>query len=66
MLEETRDTITVPASFMLRVLASINNIQSGINHLCTSIYCNQEFTNFTSVVITLLMLSIFNVSDHLH
>ncbi|KAL4233161.1 DDB1- and CUL4-associated factor 6 [Mactra antiquata] len=29
MLEETRDTITVPAIFMLRVLASVNNIQSG-------------------------------------
>jgi len=29
MLEETRDTITVPASFMLRVLASINRIRSG-------------------------------------
>ncbi|XP_052244031.1 DDB1- and CUL4-associated factor 6-like isoform X1 [Dreissena polymorpha] len=29
MLEETRDTITVPASFMLRVLASINSIRSG-------------------------------------
>ncbi|XP_053398100.1 DDB1- and CUL4-associated factor 6-like [Mercenaria mercenaria] len=29
MLEETRDTITVPAAFMLRVLASINSIRSG-------------------------------------
>ncbi|XP_064628724.1 DDB1- and CUL4-associated factor 6-like isoform X2 [Lineus longissimus] len=29
MLEETRDTITVPASFMLRMLASLNNIRTG-------------------------------------
>ncbi|XP_021359430.1 collagen alpha-2(I) chain-like isoform X2 [Mizuhopecten yessoensis] len=29
MLEETRDTITVPAAFMLRVLASLNQIRSG-------------------------------------
>ncbi|XP_074646680.1 DDB1- and CUL4-associated factor 6-like [Tubulanus polymorphus] len=29
MLEETRDTITVPASFMLRMLASLNHIRSG-------------------------------------
>ena len=29
MLEETRDTITVPASFMLRMLASLNNIRAG-------------------------------------
>ena len=29
MLEETRDTITVPAAFMLRVLASLNHIRSG-------------------------------------
>uniref|UniRef100_A0A8C5P6U1 DDB1 and CUL4 associated factor 6 n=1 Tax=Leptobrachium leishanense TaxID=445787 RepID=A0A8C5P6U1_9ANUR len=28
MLEETRNTITVPASFMLRMLASINNIRA--------------------------------------
>ncbi|XP_019639282.1 PREDICTED: DDB1- and CUL4-associated factor 6-like [Branchiostoma belcheri] len=28
MLEETRDTITVPASFMLRMLASLNHIRS--------------------------------------
>uniref|UniRef100_A0A8C6PTS6 DDB1 and CUL4 associated factor 6 n=1 Tax=Nothobranchius furzeri TaxID=105023 RepID=A0A8C6PTS6_NOTFU len=28
MLEETRNTITVPASFMLRMLASINHIRS--------------------------------------
>ncbi|XP_053733192.1 DDB1- and CUL4-associated factor 6 isoform X1 [Synchiropus splendidus] len=28
MLEETRNTITVPASFMLRMLASLNNIRS--------------------------------------
>ena len=31
MLEETRDTITVPASFMLRMLASLNNIRAGMN-----------------------------------
>lgn len=29
MLDETRDTITVPAAFMLRVLASLNQIRSG-------------------------------------
>ncbi|XP_078742005.1 DDB1- and CUL4-associated factor 6-like [Lampetra fluviatilis] len=28
MLEETRNTITVPASFMLRMLASLNHIRS--------------------------------------
>ncbi|KAK3608451.1 hypothetical protein CHS0354_035454 [Potamilus streckersoni] len=28
MLDETRDTITVPAAFMLRVLASLNHIRS--------------------------------------
>ncbi|KAK6170174.1 hypothetical protein SNE40_018634 [Patella caerulea] len=31
MLEETRDTITVPAAFMLRVLASLNQIRAGRN-----------------------------------
>ncbi|XP_019379453.1 PREDICTED: DDB1- and CUL4-associated factor 6, partial [Gavialis gangeticus] len=29
MLEETRNTITVPASFMLRMLASLNHIRAG-------------------------------------
>ena len=33
MLEETRDTITVPASFMLRMLASLNNIRAGKSSL---------------------------------
>ncbi|KAG9485354.1 hypothetical protein GDO78_008438 [Eleutherodactylus coqui] len=28
MLEETRNTITVPASFMLRMLASLNHIRA--------------------------------------
>ncbi|CAB1346493.1 unnamed protein product [Coregonus sp. 'balchen'] len=28
MLEETRNTITVPASFMLRMLASLNHIRT--------------------------------------
>ena len=28
MLEETRDTITVPASFMLRMLASLNHMRT--------------------------------------
>uniref|UniRef100_A0A3B5QRU3 Ddb1 and cul4 associated factor 6 n=1 Tax=Xiphophorus maculatus TaxID=8083 RepID=A0A3B5QRU3_XIPMA len=32
MLEETRNTITVPASFMLRMLASLNHIRSGKPH----------------------------------
>lgn len=31
MLEETRNTITVPASFMLRMLASLNHIRAGKN-----------------------------------
>ncbi|XP_063567189.1 DDB1- and CUL4-associated factor 6 isoform X8 [Gorilla gorilla gorilla] len=31
MLEETRNTITVPASFMLRMLASLNHIRAGRN-----------------------------------
>ena len=29
MLEETKDTITVPPSFMLRMLASLKHIRSG-------------------------------------
>ena len=29
MLEETRDTITVPASFMLRMLASLNHVRAS-------------------------------------
>ena len=29
MLEETRDTITVPASLMIRMLASLNQIRRG-------------------------------------
>lgn len=34
MLEETKDTITVPASFMIRVLASLNHLRSsgGMNN----------------------------------
>ncbi|XP_044800015.2 DDB1- and CUL4-associated factor 6 isoform X3 [Bubalus bubalis] len=32
MLEETRNTITVPASFMLRMLASLNHIRAGKNY----------------------------------
>ncbi|XP_078012638.1 DDB1- and CUL4-associated factor 6 isoform X8 [Phascolarctos cinereus] len=31
MLEETRNTITVPASFMLRMLASLNHIRAALN-----------------------------------
>ena len=38
MLEETRDTITVPASFMLRMLASLNNIRAGKTMLCLLVY----------------------------
>ena len=30
MLEETRDTITVPATFMLRMLASLTNLRRGM------------------------------------
>ena len=29
LLEETRDTITVPATFMIRMLATINQITRG-------------------------------------
>lgn len=29
MLEETRDTITVPATFMIRMLACLNQIRRG-------------------------------------
>ena len=29
MLEESRDTITVPASFMIRMLASLNHSRFG-------------------------------------
>lgn len=29
MLEETKDTITVPAAFMIRMLACLNQIRSG-------------------------------------
>jgi len=32
MLEETRDTITVPASLMIRMLASLNQIRRGQNN----------------------------------
>ncbi|MGH0165462.1 UNVERIFIED_CONTAM: hypothetical protein FKN15_063617 [Acipenser sinensis] len=32
MLEETRNTITVPASFMLRMLASLNHMRAGWYH----------------------------------
>ncbi len=31
MLEETRDTITVPATLMIRMLASLNQIRRGKN-----------------------------------
>lgn len=40
MLEETRNTITVPASFMLRMLASLNHIRAGerlLKSLSTSV-----------------------------
>lgn len=30
MLEETRDTITVPAAFMIRMLACLNQIRRGV------------------------------------
>lgn len=39
MLEETRNTITVPASFMLRMLASLNHIRSGTHtHACSTLF----------------------------
>ncbi|CAG2064863.1 unnamed protein product, partial [Timema podura] len=31
MLEETKDTITVPASFMIRMLACLNQIRRAYN-----------------------------------
>lgn len=36
MLEETRNTITVPASFMLRMLASLNHIRAGKSCRCAN------------------------------
>lgn len=42
MLEETRNTITVPASFMLRMLASLNHIRAGerlLKILSTTLVC---------------------------
>ena len=33
MLDETRDTITVPASLMIRMLASLNQIRRGNRYL---------------------------------
>ena len=33
MLDETRDTITVPPSFMLRMLASLNHLRAGMYYL---------------------------------
>jgi hypothetical protein len=32
MLEETKDTITVPAAFMIRMLACLNQIRRGNNN----------------------------------
>uniref|UniRef100_K1QCQ6 Nuclear receptor interaction protein n=1 Tax=Magallana gigas TaxID=29159 RepID=K1QCQ6_MAGGI len=43
MLEETRDTITVPAAFMLRVLASLNQIRAG--NLITHCYPTLNYTS---------------------
>lgn len=39
MLEETKDTITVPAVFMIRMLACLNQIRRGGKY-------NKKFTNF--------------------
>jgi hypothetical protein len=33
MLEETMDTITVPATLMIRMLASLNQIRRGKNRI---------------------------------
>lgn len=44
MLEETRNTITVPASFMLRMLASLNHIRAGetlLKSLSTALGCKR-------------------------
>lgn len=38
MLEETKDTITVPASFMFRVFSTINNIRRGKYCLELTVY----------------------------
>lgn len=46
MLEETRNTITVPASFMLRMLASLNHIRAG-----------KSFYSITNVIIALKTVS---------
>ncbi|ELU04921.1 hypothetical protein CAPTEDRAFT_219756 [Capitella teleta] len=42
MLEETRDTITVPASFMLRMLASINQFRANRRRESNSTDLNAE------------------------
>ncbi|CAO2637551.1 DDB1- and CUL4-associated factor 6 [Lemmus lemmus] len=46
MLEETRNTITVPASFMLRMLASLNHIRAG-----------KSFYSIANVIIALKTVS---------
>lgn len=38
MLEETRDTITIPPSFMLRMLASLNHLRTGKTWLCSLLF----------------------------
>jgi hypothetical protein len=43
MLEETRDTITVPASLMIRMLASLNQIRRGQNKAFISSNFNKLF-----------------------
>ncbi|KAL3881233.1 hypothetical protein ACJMK2_027689 [Sinanodonta woodiana] len=50
MLDETRDTITVPAAFMLRVLASLNHIRSESADICTlnKVLCHSN-SQLTSV-----------------
>uniref|UniRef100_A0A4W5L439 Ddb1 and cul4 associated factor 6 n=1 Tax=Hucho hucho TaxID=62062 RepID=A0A4W5L439_9TELE len=53
MLEETRNTITVPASFMLRMLASLNHIRTG-THTHTQLHFACSF-----VILTFSFVSYF-------
>lgn len=38
MLEETRDTITIPASYMIRMLASMTRFWQGIPFLILALF----------------------------
>lgn len=67
MLEETRNTITVPASFMLRMLASLNHIRSGTSVLCSVLSfssCCCLSTSFIACVLSLFPLCL-HLTDRL-